>query len=67
MIDPSFQGVILVSALPFENLGDGISHIGYYLPKIEMKYHMVDIDGRIVSNQPFKKLYNHILMFKKLL
>ena len=60
MIDPSFQGVILVFAQPFENLGDKTSHTGYYLPKVEMRYYSFMIDGRIVFSQPFKKLHKNI-------
>ena len=43
MIDPSFQEVIRLFVLLFENEGDRKVHMGYYLRKTEIK---VMVDGK---------------------
>ena len=46
LINPSFQGVNRLFVWSFENENDRKSHSTYYLPKVEIKYHNVMIDGR---------------------
>ena len=46
LINPSFQVVNILFVLSFENENDRRSHSTYYLPKVEIKYHNVIIDGR---------------------
>ena len=45
LIDLSFQGVNRNFALSFQNESDRKVHTGYYLPKVEIKYYNVMIDG----------------------
>ena len=45
LIDPSFQGVYRLFVLSFENKDDREVHIGYCLPKVEIK------DYNIMKNQ----------------
>ena len=40
--------------LSFENEGDRKVHTGYYLPKLEIKYYNVIIDGKNFFDQPVK-------------
>ena len=51
LIGPSFQGVNRFFVLSFENEGDRKVHTGYYLPKAEIKYYYVMIDGKIFLDQ----------------
>ena len=63
LIDPSFQGVNRLSVLSFENEDDRTSHSTYYLPKVEIKYYNVMIDGRNFFDQPINsttKTYENI-------
>ena len=49
LIDSSFQGVNRISVLSFGNVDHHIKREGitnYYLPKVEIKYKNVMIDGR---------------------
>ena len=54
MIDPSFQGVNRLFVLSFENENGRTSHSEYYLPKVEIRYCNVKIDGKNVFDQPVK-------------
>ena len=51
LINPSFQGVNRLFVLSFENENTGTSHSTYYLPKVEIKYYNVTIDGRNFFDQ----------------
>ena len=51
LINPSFQGVNRLFVLSFENENTGTSHSTYYLPKVEIKYYNVMIDGRNFFDQ----------------
>ena len=46
LIDSSFQEVNRIFVLSFENNGDREIHTAYYLPKVEIKYYNVMIDGK---------------------
>ena len=46
LIDPSFQEVNSLFALSFQNENDRKVHIGYYLPKVKIKYCNVMIDEK---------------------
>ena len=52
LIDPSFQGLNILFVLLFENENYRKVHAGYYLPKVEVKYYNVIIDGKIFFDQP---------------
>ena len=52
LISPSFQGVNKIFVLSFENKNGRTSHSTYYLPKVEIKYYNVIIDGRKFFDQP---------------
>ena len=52
LIDPDFQGVNSLFVLLFENADNRNVHTGYYLPKLEIKYSNVMIDGKIFFAQP---------------
>ena len=54
LIDPSFQGVIRLFVLSFENSADRKVCTGYYLPKVEIKDYNVMIDGQNFFDQPVK-------------
>ena len=54
LIDPSFQEVNKLFVLSFENEEDGQVHTGYYLPKVEIKYYNVMIDGENFFYQSVK-------------
>ena len=62
LVDPSFQGVIRRFVLSFENENHRRSHSNYYLPKVEIKYHNVMIDGKNFFDQPINyfKTYEDI-------
>ena len=51
-ISPSFEGVNRLFVLSFENENGRPGSTGYYLPKVEIKYYNVKIDGRNVFDQP---------------
>ena len=54
LIDPSFQVVNIIFVLSFENNTDRTVHIGYYLPKVEVKDYNVMIDGQTFFGKPVK-------------
>ena len=56
VINPSFQGVNRLSVLSFANENDRTSHSTYYLPKVEIKYYNVMIDGKNVFDQPINSM-----------
>ena len=56
LIDPSFQRVSRLFALPFENNGIRASYARYYLPLVEIKHYNVMIDGRNFLNQSAKNI-----------
>ena len=63
LIDPSFQGVNKFFVLFFENEDDRKVHIGYYLPKVEIKDYNVTIDRKNLFDQPVKndmRTYHYI-------
>ena len=52
LVHTSFQGVYTIFVLSFENEDDRISHLEYYLPKVEIKNYNVMIDGKnLLINQ----------------
>ena len=51
LINPSFQGVNRLFVLSFENENDTTSHSTYYIPKVEIKYYNVMIDGNNFFDQ----------------
>ena len=64
LINSSFQKVIRLFVLFFENEDDRKSHSTYYLPKVEIKDYNVMIDGKNLCNQPILK---HMKTLEKLL
>ena len=56
LINPSFQRVNRLFALPFENENGRTSHSTYYLPKVEIKDYNVMIDGRNLFDQPINSM-----------
>ena len=56
LINPSFQGVNRLFALPFENENDRTSHSTYYLPKVEIKDYNVMVDGRDFFDQSINSM-----------
>ena len=46
LVDPGFKGVNRFLVLSLENEKDRILHSTYYLPKVEIKYYNVMIDGK---------------------
>ena len=63
LINPSFQWVIRLFLIPFENEDQRKSHSTYYLPKIEIKDYNVMIDRRNLFDQPtnsMTKTYENI-------
>ena len=63
LIDPSFQGVNRHFVLPFENENDRTAHTGYYLPRVEINDWNVQIDSKILFDQPINndiKTYQNI-------
>ena len=59
LIDPSFQGVYILFAFSFENEKDN-------LPKVEIKYYNVMIDGKNVFDQSVKSVLEHMITLEKL-
>ena len=55
LIYPSFQGVNRIFVLSFEDNAVRTTHIGYFLPKVKVKYYNVLIDARNTFDQPVKK------------
>ena len=52
LIHPSFQRVSRLFVLSFENSTDRKLHTKHYIPKVEIKYYDVIIDGRnVLINQ----------------
>ena len=47
LVDPGFKGVNRFLVLSLENEKDRTLHSTYYLPKVEIKYYNVMIDGKI--------------------
>ena len=63
LVNSSFQGVNRIFALSFQNEIDRTLHSNYYLPKVEIKYYKVIIDGKNLFNQPINsnlKTYENI-------
>ena len=63
LVDLTFQGVNRIFVLSFENENDRMSHSTYYLPKVEIKYYNVTINGKNVFDQPINsdfKTYENI-------
>ena len=63
LIDPSFQGVNILSILSFEGEDGRKSYKQYYLPTVEIEYYVFVIDGRNFFDQPIKndsKTYDNI-------
>ena len=63
LVDPSFQRVIRLFVLSFENENGRTSHSEYYLPKVEMQDYNVKIDGKHLFDQPINndvKIYENI-------
>ena len=56
LINPSFQWVIRLFLIPFENEDQRKSHSTYYLPKIEIKDYNVMFDGINVFDQPINSM-----------
>ena len=54
LIEPSFQGVIRLFVLAFENDADRTGNKRYYLPNVQIKDYNVMIDGKNVFDQPVK-------------
>ena len=54
LIDPSFQGVIRLFVLPFENEAQRTSCKQYYLPTKEIKSYNVMIDRQNFFDQPIR-------------
>ena len=54
LISPSFQGVIRLFVLSFENSTDKTVYTKYYLPTVKIKDHNVMIDGQNVFDHPVK-------------
>ena len=54
MVEPRFQGVNRLFVLAFENDTQRTSHLGYYLPNVELKDYNVMINGENFLNQPIK-------------
>ena len=46
LIDPSFQRVKIIFVLSIEDNARRTRHIGYFLPKVEMKGYNAKIDGK---------------------
>ena len=60
LINSSFQGVNRLFALSFENEDQRKLHSTYYLPKVEIKYYNVMIDGGNFFDDPINKTYENI-------
>ena len=58
-----FQGENRLFVLSFENESDRKEHIGYYLPKVEIKYYNVMTDEKNFFHQPVKsnmRIYDNV-------
>ena len=55
LIDPTFTKVNRLFVLQFENEEDKTSFSKYYVPKVEIKYFNVLIDGKSFFDVPVKK------------
>ena len=63
LVDPSFQGLNRLFVLFLENENDRTAHTGYYLPKVEINDCNVQIDSKILFDQPINndiKTYQNI-------
>ena len=60
LINSSFQGVNRLFVLSLENEDQRKLHSTYYLPKVEIKYYNVMIDGRNFFDDPINKTYENI-------
>ena len=56
LINPRIQGVNRLFLFSFENEDDRTSHSTFYLPKVEIKYYNVIIDGKNVFDQPINNM-----------
>ena len=65
MIDRSFQGVNRPFSF-FENKTDTGLQTGFYIPKVEITYYNVVIDGRNFFDQPRKNGQITMITFEKL-
>ena len=54
LVEPSFQGVVRLFVLAFENDTQRTSHTGPYLPNVEIKNYNVMINGENFLDQPIK-------------
>ena len=54
LVELSFQGVIRLFVLAFENDAQRTSHSGYYIPNGEIKYYNVMINRENFFDQPIK-------------
>ena len=54
LIDPSFQGVNRLFVLSSEDIAHQARHIGFFLPKVEIKDYNVMIKGQNFFDQPVK-------------
>ena len=54
LIDPTFNKIIRLFVISFENEGDRTSFSKYYTPKVEIKDFNVSIDGKISFDVPVK-------------
>ena len=54
VVEPSFQGMIRLLVLAFENDAQRTNNKTYYLPNVEIKDYIVMIDGKNVFDQPVK-------------
>ena len=52
LVEPSFQGVIRLFALAFENDDQRASTNSYYLPNVEIKNYNIMINGKSFFDQP---------------
>ena len=63
LIDPNFQEVNRLFLLSFENENDRKVHTEYHLPKVEIKYYNVIIDGKNIFDKAVKsnmRIYDKI-------
>ena len=54
LVEPSFQVVNRLFALPFEDDAERISNKRYYIPNVEIKDYIVMIDGKSFFDQLIK-------------
>ena len=55
LTDPSFHGVNRLFVLSFGDNAHQANHTGYFLPKVEIKYYNVMINGQNFFDQLVKK------------